>query len=43
VIGFCKDKIAGFKVPRDVRFVTEWPLSASKIQKFKLREMIEGT
>jgi hypothetical protein len=24
-------------VPRHIRFVTEWPMSSSKIQKFKLR------
>jgi non-ribosomal peptide synthetase component E (peptide arylation enzyme) len=29
--------VAGFKVPRHVRFVTEWPMSSSKIQKFRLR------
>ncbi len=28
---------AGFKVPRVVRFVDEWPMSSSKIQKFRLR------
>ncbi|QBY01258.1 AMP-dependent synthetase [Rhodophyticola sp. CCM32] len=42
LIAFCKGKVASFKVPRDVHFVTEWPMSASKIQKFKLREMVEG-
>ena len=36
IIGFCKGRIAGFKVPRHVRFVAEWPMSASKIQKFVL-------
>lgn len=41
IIDFCKGKIASFKVPRDVRFLAEWPMSASKIQKFKLREMAE--
>jgi acyl-CoA synthetase (AMP-forming)/AMP-acid ligase II len=38
LIGFCKGKIASFKVPRHVRFVTEWPMSTSKIQKFKLKQ-----
>ncbi len=37
LIEFCKKEVAGFKVPRHVRFVTEWPMSSSKIQKFKLR------
>ena len=40
LIAFCKGKIAGFKVPRYVRFVDEWPMSATKIQKFRLREML---
>jgi fatty-acyl-CoA synthase len=39
IITFCEQRIAKFKVPRHVRFVTEFPLTASgKIQKFKLRE-----
>ena len=37
LIDFCRKEIAGFKVPRYVRFVAEWPMSSSKIQKFKLR------
>ena len=42
IMSFCKGKIASFKVPRDVRFITEWPMSSSKIQKFKLKEMLEA-
>ncbi|SLJ99805.1 class I adenylate-forming enzyme family protein [Novosphingobium mathurense] len=38
LIEHCKGRIAGFKVPRHVRFVEEWPMSTSKIQKFRLRE-----
>jgi acyl-CoA synthetase (AMP-forming)/AMP-acid ligase II len=37
LIDFCRREIAGFKVPRHLRFVTEWPMSSSKIQKFRLR------
>lgn len=37
LIAFCRDRIASFKVPRMVRFVTTWPMSATKIQKNKLR------
>lgn len=37
LIEHCRGKIANFKLPRHVRFVTEWPMSTSKIQKFKLR------
>src|SRR5439155_871038 len=36
---FCADALAKFKVPRYVRFVSEFPMTASgKIQKYKLRE-----
>lgn len=38
LIDFCVGKIATFKVPRYVRFVEEWPMSGTKIQKFVLRE-----
>ena len=37
LIAHCKGKLAGFKIPRHVRMVSEWPMSTSKIQKFKLR------
>ncbi|HEY5757158.1 MAG TPA: AMP-binding protein, partial [Steroidobacter sp.] len=40
LIAFCKGRLASFKVPREVRFVTEWPMSATKIQKFRLREQL---
>jgi fatty-acyl-CoA synthase len=40
IIDFCRDKIAKFKIPRQVVFVTHWPMSATKIQKLKLLEMI---
>lgn len=38
VIEYCVNQIASYKVPRYVRFVNEWPMSATKIQKFKLVE-----
>jgi fatty-acyl-CoA synthase len=38
LIEYCRGKIASFKVPRAVSFVDEWPMSATKIQKFRLRE-----
>lgn len=38
LVDFCRREIAGFKVPRQVRFVEQWPMSASKIQKFRLRD-----
>ena len=40
VIAFCEGQMASFKVPRHVRFVDEWPMSATKIQKFHLRDRI---
>ena len=37
---FCQGRIARFKIPRHVRFVETFPMTASgKVQKFKLREM----
>ncbi len=37
---FCQGQIANYKIPRYLKFVTEYPMTASgKIQKFKLREM----
>src|SRR5206468_2164950 len=39
LIAWCADALAKFKVPKHVRFVSEFPMTASgKIQKFKLRE-----
>jgi acyl-CoA synthetase (AMP-forming)/AMP-acid ligase II len=40
IIDFCAGKIATLRVPRYVRFVTEWPMSGTKIKKAILREMI---
>lgn len=40
IIDFCKGRLASFKIPREVILVTEWPMSATKIQKFKLRERL---
>ena len=36
----CEGKLARFKIPRAIRFVTEWPMSTSKIQKFRLRDKL---
>jgi fatty-acyl-CoA synthase len=42
LIDFCVGRIATFKVPRYVRFVDEYPTTATaKIQKFVLRDRIE--
>jgi fatty-acyl-CoA synthase len=40
LIEHCLGRIATFKVPRYLRVVEEWPLSGTKIQKFRLREAI---
>lgn len=40
LIAFTKERIASFKVPRHIRFIKEWPMSASKIQKFKLKKQL---
>ncbi|MFZ9966126.1 MAG: class I adenylate-forming enzyme family protein, partial [Steroidobacteraceae bacterium] len=40
LIAHCRQGIASFKVPRHIRFVTEWPMSSSKIQKFRLRTQL---
>lgn len=37
---FCQNKIANYKIPKYVKFVVAYPMTASgKIQKFKMREM----
>jgi fatty-acyl-CoA synthase/long-chain acyl-CoA synthetase len=39
IIDHCKIRMANFRVPRHVRFVTEWPMTGSgKIQKRLLKE-----
>jgi fatty-acyl-CoA synthase len=40
IVDFCLGSIASYKVPRYVRFVTEWPMSGTKIQKFVLRDRL---
>ncbi len=40
IIDACVGRIANFKVPRYVRFVSEWPMSGTKIRKTELRDQI---
>jgi fatty-acyl-CoA synthase len=40
IIEFCTGAMSSFKVPRYVRVVTEWPMSATKVQKFRLRDQL---
>jgi fatty-acyl-CoA synthase len=42
VIAFCKDNMAGFKRPKQVVFIELPKTSTGKIQKFKLREMVNN-
>ena len=40
LIAFCKPRLADYKVPRRIEFVSEWPMTATgKIQRFRLREL----
>ena len=36
----CQGQLASFKVPREIYFVEEWPMSSTKIQKFKLKALL---
>lgn len=38
LVHHCLGKIATYKIPRYIRFVLDWPMSATKVQKFKLRQ-----
>ena len=39
VIAYCKSQIAGYKVPRYVSFIKDWPTTGSgKIRKLDLRD-----
>ena len=40
LVAYCRGRIASYKVPRMVRIVSEWPMSATKIQRSKLREQL---
>ena len=44
VLSFCQDQIARYKVPKYIRFVSEFPMTVTgKIQKFIMRKtMIEA-
>lgn len=39
---FCKGRISHFKIPRFIRFVTDFPMTVTgKVQKYKMREIME--
>jgi fatty-acyl-CoA synthase len=42
LVAYCRERIAHYKVPRYVRFVNEFPLTATgKAQKFVMREQMK--
>jgi fatty-acyl-CoA synthase len=42
LIAFVRERLAGYKVPRAVSVVTEFPTTANgKVQKFRLRELVD--
>lgn len=43
LIAMCQGELARWKIPRDVVFVTEWPMSSTKVQKFRLRDLLPET
>lgn len=42
LIEFCKGQISNFKIPRYIVFVDKWPMSSTKVQKFKLKDLDLG-
>jgi fatty-acyl-CoA synthase len=40
LIAHCRGQIASFKVPRHIRFVSSWPMSATKILKSELQTQL---
>jgi fatty-acyl-CoA synthase len=43
LIAFCRTRIASFKIPRRVLFVTGYPLtSTGKVQRFALRDRVHA-
>lgn len=40
ILAYCRERLASFKVPREIVFVDGWPTTPTgKVQRFKLREM----
>lgn len=40
LIAMCQGQLARWKIPADVVFVTEWPMSTTKVQKFRLKDQL---
>ncbi len=41
LLAHCQGEMASFKVPREVHFVTQWPMSSTKVQKFRLKDLLQ--
>jgi fatty-acyl-CoA synthase len=42
IVDYCRGKIASYKIPKYVRFISDWPTTPTgKIQRFKLKELIQ--
>lgn len=41
LIDHCRGEMASFKIPREVHFVSDWPMSSTKVQKFRLLDLLE--
>ena len=42
ILSFCKGQIAHYKIPRYIKFVSEYPMTVTgKVQKFMMRERME--
>lgn len=42
LIEFSKGQISNFKIPRYIVFINDWPMSSTKVQKFKLKDLDLG-
>ena len=42
LIVFSKGQISNFKIPRYIVFIDDWPMSSTKVQKFKLKNFDLG-
>ena len=42
IIDFCQGEIASFNIPRHVLLVKDWPMGATKILKYELRDRINA-
>ena len=40
LIDMCDGQLARWKIPAEIIFVTEWPMSTTKVQKFRLTEQL---